>query len=74
MNRRELLRTGVRTVLSAALAALGRVTLREERGGPWSHTCSGDGICRACDFVSDCALPQALSYRRAAGKETGPDG
>jgi hypothetical protein len=39
----------------------------EPGAGPAVFACTGNDYCRACARVSDCGLPQALSYRRKFG-------
>jgi hypothetical protein len=68
-DRREFLRSLARGAVLAGLGAGGWFLTRgrgEDRAA--QHRCTGDGICRDCGSVSDCFLPQALSFRRATGR------
>jgi len=78
-DRRGFLRNLARGAVLAGLGAGGWFLLRGRRGDRAArHRCTGDGICRSCGSVSDCLLPQALSFRRATGargkKERDRDG
>lgn len=64
-NRREFFRGSVRYALLAGLAAVSAVLVRK-RGAPLAgQTCVNRGFCRGCGAVTDCGLPQALSFKHA---------
>jgi len=64
-SRREFLREGTRYALLAGLTALLAVLATRRATGLPVQTCISQGICRGCNAVSDCKLPQALSFRQA---------
>jgi hypothetical protein len=65
----------MRSLLAAGLGALGWKALRgTPRPDAAGHTCTGNWICRSCGSSPHCALPQAVSYRKAAEKKGGSDG
>jgi len=64
-SRREFLRVGVRHALLAGLAAVSAVLAKRRAAGLPGQTCINQGICRGCNAVSDCELPQALSFKQA---------
>ena len=64
-NRREFLRGGARYALLAGLAAVSTVLVKRRGASLPDQTCINEGICRGCGAVSDCGLPQALSFKQA---------
>jgi len=66
-TRREFFRSVGRWAGAGALAALGAVLIGTGRQRRAEHTCTGDGLCRYCERLNDCVLPQAQSTRRATG-------
>ena len=68
-SRREFLRSGLRHVLLAGLAATTAVLARHRAGRLPGQTCINQGICRGCGAFDDCGLPQALAARQARKKE-----
>jgi hypothetical protein len=68
-GRREFLRACGRGLAVGALGALA-YALREQTGrvNPTAaERCGNRGICRGCDRVEKCGLPQALSLKAARG-------
>jgi hypothetical protein len=64
-TRREFLRDGARYALLAGLAAAS-ASLAARRGSTLpNQTCVNRGICRGCDALPACGLPQALSFKQA---------
>ena len=64
-SRREFLRGGVRYALLAGIGAVAAVVAGKPSGHLPGQTCINEGVCRRCGIVSDCDLPQALSFRQA---------
>lgn len=67
MNRRALLRRAGRLATFGAIAA-GTGTL-VARGQVEHLPCDRLHVCRGCGKLTACALPQAMSFRKAAAKE-----
>jgi len=64
-NRREFLRGSARYALLAGLGAVSAVLVRRRGATLPGQTCTNQGICRGCGAVTDCGLPQALSFKVA---------
>jgi hypothetical protein len=64
-DRREFLRGSARYALLAGLAAASAVLVKRSSAGLSGQTCINEGICRGCGVVTDCGLPQALSFKAA---------
>lgn len=65
ISRRDFFKTLVRyTFLGGVAAAGGLLAERTLRSG---ESCVSSYICRSCGIVKDCGLPQALSFKAAAG-------
>lgn len=64
-NRREFLRGGARCTLLAGLAAVSALLVKKRSGALPGQSCINHSICRGCSIVSDCGLPQALSFKQA---------
>ena len=64
-TRREFLHGGARYAALAGIAAVvAAVAGRHDDTLP-GQTCVSNGFCRGCAVVSDCGLPQALSFKQA---------
>ncbi|MDW8310851.1 MAG: hypothetical protein RMK20_15880 [Verrucomicrobiales bacterium] len=64
-TRREFLRDGVRYALLAGLAAASASLVSRRGGALPNQTCINRGICRGCNALPNCGLPQALSFKQA---------
>jgi hypothetical protein len=64
-SRREFLRGGVRYTLLAGIGAVAAAVAGKPGGHLPGKTCVNEGICCRCGIVSDCGLPQALSFKLA---------
>jgi hypothetical protein len=64
-NRREFLRGGARYTLLAGVAAVSALLIQKRGAALPGQTCVGNSICRSCNVVGDCGLPQALSFKQA---------
>ena len=67
-NRRELLADGLRFAALGALASVGTAAIEKRRRMAGQGKCVTDGICRRCEVLNTCSLPQALSARKALGR------
>jgi hypothetical protein len=65
LGRRDFFRAIARAAAGAGLAGLGAVLAFSGRGRAAEDPCLRMGICRGCDRVDDCGLPQAISLREA---------
>jgi len=64
-DRRRFFADIGRTVLLGVIAACAAILFGKRRGsGLQGQKCGGDGICRGCDVLGRCGLPQALSVKR----------
>lgn len=66
-DRRDFLRGFGRVALLGGLIIGAGSLIRREETDRRIETCAGDGICRNCRDLTDCRLPQAISYRQAKG-------
>jgi hypothetical protein len=64
-HRREFLRDGARYALLAGLAAVSGLLAKRRSGALPGQTCINHSICRGCNVVGRCGLPQALSFKQA---------
>ena len=64
-GRREFLKNAVRGLALGGLSLLAWIALRRRTPDVPRQTCIGNGICRGCEGLEDCGLPQALSLKRA---------
>jgi hypothetical protein len=64
-NRREFLRGGARYTLLAGLAVVSALLARKRGAALSGQTCVNNSICRGCNVVGNCGLPQALSFKQA---------
>ncbi len=72
LRRREFLRLAGRWALGGGLLALATILGRQTRFRPLpGQTCVGDGVCRGCAQLPGCALPQAVSVKRAGRTGSG---
>jgi len=63
-NRRDFFRALGRNVILTSLAGLGvKLAMKTHRQSK-NETCIGSGICRHCNVLDDCGLPQALSTKQ----------
>jgi len=65
-SRREFLTTAGRAILGGALGLLGVSLFVKGLSSP-GRSCVNDSYCRTCGVLSDCNLPQALSFRDRFG-------
>jgi len=70
VNRREFLRGGARYTLLAGVAAVSALLARKRGAVLPGQTCINNSICRGCNVVGDCGLPQALSFKQAAQRRS----
>ncbi len=64
-SRREFLRGGLRYALLAGVGTAVATVVSKRRAALPGQTCASNGLCRGCAVVSDCGLPQALSFKQA---------
>ena len=67
-SRRELLAGGLRYTAFGALACAGAAAMFKRRRLVKEGKCTGGQICRGCESIEQCSLPQALSARKVLGK------
>lgn len=67
-SRRELLANGVRYTALGALACVGGAAMLKRRRLVKEGKCIGGQICRGCEIIKQCSLPQALSAKKVLGK------
>lgn len=71
MTRRDFIKSMGFTFFFTTLIAGTAVLGIKGRDNFSLEKCVNDYICRGCGLVSECGLPQALSYKKATGKEGG---
>jgi hypothetical protein len=64
-TRREFLHGSARYALLTGVAAVVAVVAGRRNATLSGQTCVSNGLCRGCAVVSDCGLPQALSFKQA---------
>ena len=67
-SRRELLANGLRYVALGALACASAAAIWKRRKLVREGKCIGGQICRGCEIIKQCSLPQALSAKKVLGK------
>ncbi len=67
-KRREFLANGLRYTALGAMAFLGGAAMLKRRRLVKEGKCIGGQICRGCEILTPCALPQALSIKKVLGK------
>ena len=67
-SRRELLANGLRYVALGTLACVSGAAIWKRRKLVREGKCIGGSICRRCEVLEKCGLPQALSTKKALGK------
>jgi hypothetical protein len=64
-NRREFLKTGMRTLAFGGLVLTGAVLgLRKPSGKNADSTCLPQTMCNGCSKLKKCAEPKALEYKK----------
>ena len=67
-SRRELLANGLRYTAFGVLACVGGAAMLKRRQLVKEGKCIGGQICRRCESIEQCSLPQALSAKKVLGK------
>ena len=66
INRRDFFKKFIRVGILGGLGYLGINLLKKHsNSGPLKQNCINNYICRSCDIVDPCGLPQALSFKQA---------
>ncbi len=67
-NRRQLLARTLRYATLGLIGAGGAGAFSKRRRLAGENKCANRGICRGCETLEDCRLPQALSLKQALKK------
>ena len=68
-SRRDLLAGGLRFAALGALASAGTAAIIKRQILVKDGKCISDGICRGCEVLDACPLPQALSAKKVLGPQ-----